>query len=313
MDIREYKKTRTSPFFSVCVEVHNRSLTIRRVIEAILNQTCQDFELIIVDNGSTDESIEIIKGILSNYTNKQVKFFKESYKKNEIEGWNRPLKFAKGRYIAICEGDDFYCPEHLEIAKKILTDNPNTGIYIAGSKLTKFESAIQISESTEKLYDLKMLRWCPPPSCLIFRRISPDGEQYLFDENFVWAGEYSLYYKILKNKEYVIENYNANYVLRGFRFYLKTSFHMRDMLLLRHGNYFQYSAEEKSIVDTKIALRALHMLVVNLYFMKLDKRLFRIILDHWSNRNIGFLMVVKTLWNASKLAIVQRVQIRNEN
>ena len=270
-----------SPFFSVCIEVNNRAKTITKVLQAIQNQTCRDFELIIVDNGSCDESVYLIEKEIANFHDIRVLFCKDTKPQNEIEGWNRPLRFATGEFIAICEGDDYFLPTHLEVAKRNLELEADVGIYVAGSKLREFNHSTKVSTHESKLKELKFFDWCPPPSTVIFRRLSRTKSPYLFDESFIWAGEYSLYYEILRDGFNVVENFRANFIERGFRHYTKTSFHMEDMLRMRESDRFHYTMREGKIVDTKIAMHALSLIIFQIAFMKFEKRLFRIFVEYF--------------------------------
>jgi hypothetical protein len=124
---------------------------------------------------------------------------------------------------------------------------------------------------------------------LIFHRLSPLGDPYLFDETFVWAAEYGLYYNLLVDGWNVIVNNKQNYIERGFHFYLKNEFHLLDMLKLRHGAYFTYSEIESYKVDEKIVIKAWHMLILNVVFNEFRFALIRIIIEHFHfNRLIVF-------------------------
>lgn len=311
METLEELNKKTSPFFSVCIEVYNREETIEKVLNKVNNQSCRDFELIVVDNGSSDNSAKIISELLDSFRDIETKFIMESKKSNDISGWNSPLRFAKGRYIAICEGDDYYRNDHLAQARCQLEKYPTAGIYVGGSKLENFDTHVRLLDASDAITKLKMLEWCPPPSCIVFRRNSENQAQYFFDEDFVWAGEYSLYYAILKDGYDVIENNTENFVRRGFRFYLKGAFHMQDVLRMRHGCYFQYSKNEEFRVDTVLFYRAWHLLVFNLVFGKIELQLIHIIRKHFHIRSISykklFQVVLSSLKNAAKQLLKAKI------
>lgn len=299
-----------SAFFSVCIDVYNREKTIAKVLEAINSQTCRDFELIVVDNGSNDNSAKIILENLGSFKDIRTQFILEDRKSNEISGWNSPLRYAKGKYIAICEGDDYFRSDHLEQAKSLLQKYPQVGIYVGGSKLKKFEAQVRLMPASNALRKLMMLDWCPPPSCVVFRSNSPRKIPYYFDEDFVWAGEYSLYNAILADGHDVLENYTENFVIRGFRFYLKNSFHMRDVLKIRHGKYYHYSQTEELIVDSKLFYMAWHLLVFNLIFGKLDLKLINIVCRHFHHKSFSFSRLIHATANSSKQALSQLVKVK---
>ena len=103
-----------SPKISVIVTTYNRAHMVGETVDSILNQTFKDFELIIVDNDSTDNTEEVIKS----YKDERIKYFKNQ--NNGIIAINRNYGIAKacGEYIAFCDDDDLWYPEKLE--KQIL-------------------------------------------------------------------------------------------------------------------------------------------------------------------------------------------------
>ena len=92
---------------SVVVTTYNRAHIVTEAIESILNQTFGDFELIIVDNYSNDNTEEVIKS----YKDERIKYFKN--RNNGIIAVNRNygISKAQGEYIAFCDDDDlwFFC------------------------------------------------------------------------------------------------------------------------------------------------------------------------------------------------------------
>lgn len=299
-----------TPFFSVCVDLYNRGKTINKVIESICNQSCQDFEIVIVDNGSTDDSRLIVFETLKKYQNVNYKFFTQSKKHNEIEGWNSPIKFATGKFIAICEGDDYYSIDHLSAAKKVLSLMENVGLYVAGSKLNEFKNNIEIRNFEDTIKDIKTFSWCPPPSCIIFPRISTKGTPMLFDESFVWAAEYSLYLNILKMGYNIVENQTSNYVDRGYRFYLKDEKHMEDILRIRHEYGVEYSDEESRIADQKIFQHALHLFTFNLIFFKYNRNLIKMMKMHFNLSPKNLMQIFSIVYRTLRPAIKARLNYR---
>ena len=98
-------------FFSIIVPTYNRAHMIRRTLDSVLNQSFKDFELIVVDDGSTDNTEEIV----ASYNSPQILYFK---KENEERGIARNfgLEKAQGRYVNFFDSDDVMYPHHLEKA-----------------------------------------------------------------------------------------------------------------------------------------------------------------------------------------------------
>lgn len=111
-------KMRERPLFSVIIPTYNRERFIGRAIKSVLQQTCTDYELIVVDDGSTDQTSKIVKSF-----GQQVRYV---YKKNggPSTGRNKGITLAKGRYIAFLDSDDLYLPDKLQKNKEFLETHP---------------------------------------------------------------------------------------------------------------------------------------------------------------------------------------------
>ena len=94
---------------SIIVPFYNSEQTIVRCIESILNQTIKDFELILVDDGSTDNSYSLC----TKYIGNNVHLFKNDHLGVSVAR-NKGLSVAKGEYITFCDADDTYTSDHLE-------------------------------------------------------------------------------------------------------------------------------------------------------------------------------------------------------
>jgi len=107
-----------SVYFSIVMPTYNRAHLIGPSIESVLNQTFKTFELIIVDDGSTDETEEVVK----KFNSKQIKYIK---KKNGERGAARNFGAAmtQGEYINFFDSDDLMYPHHLERAKTFIHAN----------------------------------------------------------------------------------------------------------------------------------------------------------------------------------------------
>lgn len=104
---------------SIIVPVYNTERYLHKCIDSILNQTYESFELILVDDGSTDHSLNICK----EYEEKD-KRIKVLHKENGGQGSARNLGIdkAEGEYIGFVDSDDFIHPRYYEILKKLLDD-----------------------------------------------------------------------------------------------------------------------------------------------------------------------------------------------
>jgi len=115
-----------SCMFSVVMGTYNKTYEIKESIQSVLDQTCQDFELIIVNDGGSDE----VKEIVDSFHSSKIRYFKLDHNRGLCAAFNFAIQKAKGCYIAYLDDDDVYYPDHLESFKEIFDQ---TGCPIAYS------------------------------------------------------------------------------------------------------------------------------------------------------------------------------------
>ncbi|TCK66837.1 glycosyltransferase involved in cell wall biosynthesis [Winogradskyella wandonensis] len=123
------------PFFSVVIPLYNKEKYIKKTLETVINQTFEDFEVIVVNDGSTDNSVAEVKKI-DDY---RITIFNQ-----ENQGLshtrNNAISYAKANYIAMIDADDYWEPNHLQTLYDLIKDYPNQGAYCTGYTLKKTES-----------------------------------------------------------------------------------------------------------------------------------------------------------------------------
>jgi len=115
--------------FSVIIPLYNKAPYIKKAIYSVLNQTCQDFELIVVNDGSTDNSPEIVRQI-NQLSNKPFNIFDQS-NAGVSTARNNGVQKAKNDYIAFLDADDWWDPSYLAEMKQLIEAYPDAGIYAA--------------------------------------------------------------------------------------------------------------------------------------------------------------------------------------
>jgi len=119
---------------SVIIPSYNHSKYLKQRIDSVLNQTFKDFELIIIDDCSTDNSRDIINDYTSRFPDIE-SFFNTVNSGIPFIQWDEGVKKAKGEYIWIAESDDFACQSFLEKTTAIMDKNDNLGIVYCDSKV----------------------------------------------------------------------------------------------------------------------------------------------------------------------------------
>jgi glycosyltransferase involved in cell wall biosynthesis len=110
----------TAPFFSVIVPVFNRAPVLGAALQSVLAQTCQDFEIIVIDDGSSDNPRAMVAAI----GDPRIRFL---HQENQGGGTarNTGINAAQGRFIAPLDSDDVFLPHHLESMKVLLDGTQN--------------------------------------------------------------------------------------------------------------------------------------------------------------------------------------------
>lgn len=106
------------PLISIILPVYNGEIYVGKTIESILNQSFQDFELIIVDDGSTDNS----KVVIDQFDDGRIVYIHE-VNQGICSARNTGLRNSKANYIMFCDHDDEYLPGYLSEAKKYIQDS----------------------------------------------------------------------------------------------------------------------------------------------------------------------------------------------
>ncbi|HAS7841575.1 TPA: glycosyltransferase family 2 protein, partial [Vibrio cholerae] len=115
----------SSPKISVVMSVYNGEKYLGEAIDSILKQTFSDFEFIIINDGSTDKTLEIIKSYMKK-DDRIVLVSREN--KGLIVSLNEGLDLAKGQYIARMDADDISIKSRFEKQIEFLDSNPDIGV-----------------------------------------------------------------------------------------------------------------------------------------------------------------------------------------
>jgi glycosyltransferase involved in cell wall biosynthesis len=130
------------PLVSVTIPSYNHGKYIKECIQSVLDQTFQDFEIIITDDCSSDNSVEVIESI----DDPRIKLFKHTKNLGACIAANNSILHSNGKYIAMLSSDDAWYPEKLEVQVEYLENNPD--------KAAVFGKVDWIDESSNIIADL---------------------------------------------------------------------------------------------------------------------------------------------------------------
>jgi glycosyltransferase involved in cell wall biosynthesis len=117
-------KVSNKVLISVCIPVYNGDNYIRESIDSILNQTERNFELLVVDNCSTDQTLSIV----AEYKDPRIRVFVNEWNLGADANFNRCIELAKGEFIVLMPHDDVLMPTMLETFSKPLISDPEVGL-----------------------------------------------------------------------------------------------------------------------------------------------------------------------------------------
>ncbi|MFP7483461.1 glycosyltransferase family 2 protein [Priestia filamentosa] len=118
--------------FSIVIPIYNKESYISRTLTSVLNQTFSDFEVIIVDDGSTDNSIQVVK----RFNDERVKIVSQE-NKGVSSARNLGVEHAQNSYIAFIDADDIWEPKFLEAINKLILSYPSASAYYTNYKVGK--------------------------------------------------------------------------------------------------------------------------------------------------------------------------------
>jgi glycosyltransferase involved in cell wall biosynthesis len=111
------------PRVSVCVPVYNGAAYIAECLESVLKQTFEDFEVVVCDNCSTDETEAIVR----RYADPRIRYVRHPKNLGLVGNANRCLELARGEYVCILHHDDVMLPENLARKVAVLEQHPSVG------------------------------------------------------------------------------------------------------------------------------------------------------------------------------------------
>ena len=181
------------PKISILIPVYNAANFLRETIDSVLCQTFTDFELLVMDDASTDHSAEIIHS----YKDTRIKYFACPH--DFVGTLNRGLELAKGKYIALLDHDDVMIPQRLQIQYDFMEDHLDVSacggyMYSFGRYSKIFEAPLSHDELiTQMIVSNPMLN---PTGCI--RREILTSNQIRYQTGYSYAADYKFWFEVSK-------------------------------------------------------------------------------------------------------------------
>ena len=167
------------PQVSVCVPTYNRANFLREAIESVLSQSFEDFELIVSDNASEDDTGSVVKS----FSDERIRYFRNPQNLGHRENMNRCLMLSRGKYVTILPDDDMMMADNLAAKVGVLAANQEIGLVHSkfhiiddGGQIIKYNTAWwygpdRTSDVLEKREDILVRMYNPINiAAAVFRR-----------------------------------------------------------------------------------------------------------------------------------------------
>jgi len=203
---------RKYPKITILMSVYNGEKYLREAVDSILNQTFKNFEFIIINDGSTDKTEEILK----DYNDSRIKIYKNKRNLGVAKSLNVGLKMAKGEYIARQDSDDISTPKRLAVQADFLDRHPAYAVVGVFPKVIN-EISDKIRYGQRPIKDIDIRKTLKTKNCIVHGsamiRMRCLHDVGLYDESMANSEDYELWLRLAK--KYAFRNIaKFLYVLR---------------------------------------------------------------------------------------------------
>lgn len=198
------------PIISVVMPAYNSEKYIGEAIESILNQTFTDFEFIIINDGSTDNTAKIIKQYAQQ--DARIKFVNHSKNKGLVGVLNEGLDIATGEYIARMDSDDISLPTRFEKQVKYMDAHPECGVLGTWFKTFGKRNTVVKHPTIIKLLNILSDEHVGHPTVMLRKSII-DKYQFRYDTNYKHAEDFELWSRMVL----LTEIHNLPEILLNYR------------------------------------------------------------------------------------------------
>jgi len=198
---------------SIILPVYNSELFVQQAIESVLKQTYTQIELIVVDDGSTDNTKQILSGYESNPKVHIISLEKNS---GVSEARNIGIQESKGEYVAFIDADDLYMPNKVEEQVNVFKHNKSidfvfNDIMVIDNDNKKVNELQSYFQPKNILLELCFRQIIPAPACIMVKRDFLDRFNIMFNKDLKYAEDYDFTFQLF---------------LHGIYYYLKESLYL---------------------------------------------------------------------------------------
>jgi glycosyltransferase involved in cell wall biosynthesis len=180
------------PLVSVILPTYNRAGSIGAAIRSVLDQTERDFEIIVVDDRSTDETEDVVK----RFGDPRIRYIRQARNGGDAASRNAGVLESRGKYLAFLDDDDEWLPEKLSLQLPLFERGGERVGLVHGGRQTIVEATgqtvLMLSEGSPE----EQLRWFRITTSAVMVRRAAVDEVGLFDESIVFCSDCDLWIRL---------------------------------------------------------------------------------------------------------------------
>lgn len=188
-----------SPTISVVIPTRDRARYLNQALDSVFAQTFLDYEIIVVDDGSTDETRRILAPLVED---KKI-YYEYQQATGVSAARNRGIELARGQYVAFLDSDDLFLPDKLEKQYELFKENPTLGfVHCSFSKFDDGGNDLGVRDTSRfrgQLYPWMLQEWSilMAMPCMLMRTMVLK-EIGGFDESMKWAEDMDLWRRVAR-------------------------------------------------------------------------------------------------------------------
>lgn len=251
--------------FSVVIPLYNKEDCILKTLDSVLNQSYNDFEIIVVDDGSTDNSLTTVRTVMDD----RLRVVSQTNAGPSVAR-NHGIQEAKGEYIAFIDADDIWSPDYLLEMSRLITDYPDAVIYgfnygvIENGKITEEETDEFRGYVSEKWDFFPFFYWTSACCCKTDAIRAIKG----FDDRIFYGEDLDVWFRLLLKGKGALDARIMAYYFKDAGY----SMTQYNMPLEKHLPFFMDKYEEARLANSGFRKFFDEQMVYRLYPYLFDQK-----------------------------------------
>ena len=269
-----------NPLFSVVIPSYNREEIIKKAIDSVLGQSFQDFEIIVIDNGSTDCTQQVVES----YASSKIKYVFQKGSGSPASPRNTGIKESSAAWVCFLDSDDYWLPNKLEMLNQAITVNKKADVFyhyeIMLDQNTGKKTVLSHERGLNDMYqDMLENGNQLSTSATTIRKSFLMDHQLSFNEShdFDIVEDYDLWLRIANKKAefFLIKEVLGVYVVNGQNLISDWSLYMTNLKNLYHTHIYEIQDYEKNIDELwRDKLIKMELLKIGHFFRSHQYKLF---------------------------------------